>query len=133
MIRKGGDGVGADTPSASTRQTAAQDEILTRLAHLMRERYGARLYLFGSRARGTAHADSDYDVVAVSQAFQGQRRVVRAPDRYRIWREAGGWGIGLDLQCYTPEEFREEISGLGYLGSAKSRGELIRVTAPRAA
>jgi stress-induced morphogen len=93
----------------------------------MRQRYGARLYLLGSRARGAAGAESDYDIVAVSPAFAMERRVVRAPDRYQLWREAGGTGIGLDLHCYTPEEFRAELAGLGYLGQAKRRGELIRV------
>ena len=29
---------------------------------------------------------------------------------------AGGRRIPLDLQAYTPDEFREELNGLGYLG-----------------
>jgi predicted nucleotidyltransferase len=94
----------------------------------MRERYAARVYLFGSRVRGSAGAESDYDVVVVSRCFEGQRRISRAVDLYPIWHEAGGWGMGLDVHCYTPEEFRAEVAGLGYLGHAKRRGELIRLS-----
>lgn len=95
----------------------------------MRQRYGARLYLFGSRARGTPQRQSDYDVVAVARSFESQPRLDRVGDRYRLWYEAGGRGIGLDLHCFTPEEFRKELVGLGFVGMAKRRGELIRVQA----
>ena len=44
-------------------ENPAEDELVVKFARLMRERYGARLYLFGSRARGTARADSDYDII----------------------------------------------------------------------
>jgi predicted nucleotidyltransferase len=99
----------------------------------MRDRYGARLYLFGSRARGTAHADSDYDLVAVAVPFSVQRRISRALDRSQLWEAAGGWGRSLDLHCLTPSEFQAETrDGFGYLGQAKERGELIRIRcAPR--
>lgn len=119
--------MGADAAAAAARQSAASDERLARFAKLMRQRYGARLYLFGSRARGSAAADSDYDIVAVSPAFAAERRIERARDRYRLWRESGGAKIGLDLHCYTPEEYRAELAGLGFLGQAKRRGELVRI------
>jgi predicted nucleotidyltransferase len=93
----------------------------------MRERYGARLYLFGSRARGTQRPTSDFDMVAVADAFGQQPRLGRARDRFFLWHDAGGWGQPLDLHCYTPAEFREEVRGLGYLGHAKRRGELRRI------
>ncbi|MBI4493936.1 MAG: nucleotidyltransferase domain-containing protein [Chloroflexi bacterium] len=93
----------------------------------MRERYGARLYLFGSHARGTARKDSDYDLVAVSEAFTGQSRFERALDRRHLWRQAGGWGIPLDLHCYAPDEFRRAVRALGFLGQARVRGELLEI------
>mgnify|MGYP005848198211 CR=1 FL=1 len=94
----------------------------------MRERHGATLYLFGSRARGTAGPYSDYDLVAVSPSFRAEKPTARVTDRLQLWYEAGGWGQGLDLHCYTPEEFREETrDGFGYLGQAKRRRELIVV------
>lgn len=97
----------------------------------MRDRYGAEVYLFGSRARGTGRSDSDYDFVAVASSFGEQGDLYRALDRHRIWTEAGGYGIGLDLHCYTPEEFALELASLGYLGEANDRGELIRIPTVR--
>lgn len=95
----------------------------------MAERYRARVYLFGSRARGTSHEQSDYDLVAVSRAFGRAPRFRRCLDRDDIWLSAGGWRKALDLHCYTPEEFRKEIAGgLGYLASARSRGELLLIS-----
>lgn len=111
--------------------SATPEAILTAFARLMGERYGARIYLFGSRVRGTNRPSSDYDVVAVAESFGQQPRLGRAQDRFLIWREAGGWGAPLDLHCYTPAEFREELRGLGYLGQAKRRGQLVAVLAAR--
>ena len=45
--------------------TARQDPILARFRAALAELYGDRLervVLFGSRARGDAHSDSDYDI-----------------------------------------------------------------------
>lgn len=118
---------GVITP-ATYRKAETEEELLARFACLMRERYGATLYLFGSRARGTGRADSDYDIVAVSKDFQQYRMTARAVGGWSLWLEAGGWGKGLDLHCLTPEEFREETRyGWGYLGGSKRRGELVRV------
>ncbi len=114
--------------SSTYRKAETQEELLARYAYLMRRRYGATLYLFGSRARGTARPDSDYDLVAVSKAFQLHKRSARVLDRWTLWLEAGGWGRGLDLHCLTPEEFHEETRyGWGYLGGSKKRGELMRI------
>ncbi|MBI2954992.1 MAG: nucleotidyltransferase domain-containing protein [Chloroflexi bacterium] len=99
----------------------------------MHQRYGAILYMFGSRVRGTARRDSDYDLVAVSSEFAGQHVMDRAPARRDLWIAAGGWRLPLDLHSYTPEEFQDELRGLGYLGQARRRGELVRVPLRRTA
>jgi predicted nucleotidyltransferase len=124
--------MGSQASSTDAKLSPEQEELLRRFAQLLRTRYGARLYLFGSRARGTAHPESDYDLVAVAEAFDQQPLLRRGLDRGNLWREAGGWRIALDLHCYTPQEFREELAGLGYLGQAKRRGELIEIKPPRA-
>jgi predicted nucleotidyltransferase len=108
-------------------QYPVTDRLIVGFAKLMRDRYGAELYLFGSRARGMGARDSDYDFAAVSPAFAKERDLYRALDRHRIWTEAGGYGIGLDLHCYTPEEFARELDSLGYLGEASRRGELLKI------
>jgi Nucleotidyltransferase domain len=98
--------------------------LLAAFGRLMRDHYGAQLYLFGSRVRREAHLGSDYDIVAVSEVFATQSALRRAPNRRDLWRRAGGWGVALDLHCSTPQEFRAELRASGYLGQAKARGEL---------
>lgn len=125
--------MGSRARGTTAERSVTSDERLVAFARQMKDMYDARVYLFGSRARGTGNAESDYDVVAVSEAFSGQRKIDRVADRYDLWRKAGGWGWGLDLHCYTPNEFRRELAGLGYLGQAKRRGELlyVRVGSPK--
>lgn len=120
--------------TGKAEQPPTQDELLSTFARLMRDRYKARVYLFGSRARGTPREYSDYDLVAVSSAFDGQSRFRRCLDRGEMWLAAGGWRKALDLHCYTPEEFRGELRGLGYLRQARAKGELVPIKpAPRRA
>ena len=121
--------MGRRSPQVQRRRSSLGDPLIVRFAQLMRDRYGADVYIFGSRARGKGRPDSDYDFVAVAPAFAEQRDLSRALDRHRIWTEAGGYGIGLDLHCYTPEKFALELDSLGYLGEANERGELIRIPA----
>jgi hypothetical protein len=52
----------------------------------------------------------------------------RALDGRVLWRQAGGRCPGLDLHCYTPDEFHRQLEGLGYLHFAAQRGELVEVT-----
>ncbi|MEK6924073.1 MAG: nucleotidyltransferase domain-containing protein [Candidatus Micrarchaeota archaeon] len=78
------------------------DEKLTALVADIRKLYkGARIMLFGSRARGMARKDSDYDLIIISKKFGRTPFVNRAGV---IWRNS--WVvIAADLLCYTPEEF----------------------------
>jgi hypothetical protein len=98
--------------------------LLAAFGRLMRDHHGAQLYLFGSQVWRDAHLGSDYDIVAVSEVFATQSPLPRAANRRDLWRRAGGWGVALDLHCYTPQEFRAELRASGYLGQAKARGEL---------
>ena len=112
---------------AERRNRGLNDPPAVRFAQQMRDRYGADVYIFGSRARGANRGDSNYDFAAVAPAFAEQRDINRALDRFDIWDEVGGRGIGLDLHCYTPEEFALELDSLGYLGEASERGELVKI------
>lgn len=120
--------MGAVFTPTTFRKAGTPEELVRRFAEIMQRRYGAVLYLFGSQARGNAGQRSDYDIVAVSDHFQDVKATSRVEDRVVLWFEAGGWGQALDLHCYTPEEFSQETAeGIGYLGRAMQRGELIRV------
>jgi predicted nucleotidyltransferase len=60
--------------------------------------------LFGSRARGDEHGESDYDLNIVSPTFAAIPRVERSLGLRELWRDVGGEGA-MDLICLTPEEF----------------------------
>ena len=62
--------------------TLTDDPILVRLRKALDEKYGNRLervVLFGSRARGDAHADSDYDVAVFLRDMAD-----RGPELHRL-------------------------------------------------
>lgn len=78
----------------------------------------ARAILFGSRARGTALEDSDYDLILVPPAF--------APLDFaeRLRRVQAAWELPepLEALCYTPEEFDAQRRGVTTVGEAVREG-----------
>jgi predicted nucleotidyltransferase len=55
-----------DVPTARSVTSMASDPLLAQIvACLISTYHPERIYLFGSHARGTAHADSDYDLLVV--------------------------------------------------------------------
>ena len=84
--------------------TIVPDEVLSRLRErLAREMRLEALILFGSRARGAAAGDSDYDLVVVSPDFDG----VPFLQRGRLLLACREPGRSYDFLCYTPREFEE--------------------------
>jgi predicted nucleotidyltransferase len=62
-----------------------------------------RIILFGSRARGEAHPDSDYDVlVEMETALPFHQRMTN------VYRAFGLRQFSMDVLVYTPEEMAEE-------------------------
>lgn len=58
----------------TVQRSLADDPVLTRLRAALRALYGDRLeraVLFGSRARGDARPDSDYDVAVFLRDYRG--------------------------------------------------------------
>ena len=78
----------------------SDEKILGDLTRLLVERFGARcVVLFGSRARGDARPDSDFDVFVEMESTE------RPPERNaRILAEIGLRPWSLDLLVYTPDE-----------------------------
>lgn len=77
-----------------------------------------RVLVFGSRARGDALAHSDLDVLLVSREFED----VPWLDRPVRVHEACDIRFGIELLCYTPEEFRRKREELGIVRTASEEG-----------
>jgi len=74
-------------------------------ARRLREEIGAqKVILFGSRARGDWLEESDYDFVVVAERFGGLHFVERPVNLYQYWKGHPG----VELLCYTPEEFNRK-------------------------
>ena len=75
-------------------EEARLDEIVERLKQAYQP---ARIYLFGSRARGDVGPNSDFDIlVVVPDSAQGERRGSRLA--YQVLR---GTGIAADILVWT--------------------------------
>jgi len=73
-------------------------EVLPKLATTLTP---SRILLCGSRATGTAHPESDLDVISVSEAFAGMPFVQRMAYVLGLAR----FPEHVDYLCYTREEF----------------------------
>ncbi|MBN1165911.1 MAG: HEPN domain-containing protein [Methanospirillaceae archaeon] len=70
--------------------------------------------LFGSRIVGTAHDESDLDVILVSASF----RDVPQHERFPVVRKRIRTPYSIDYLCYTPEEFERMKTRSSVLESA---------------
>lgn len=91
----------------SQRDRTVATPALQRFAQRLRSAWQAEhVFLFGSRARGNAAADSDYDIIIVSPQFAGIERRSRQSGIKQVFWDEGGDGP-MDLICLTPEEFEQ--------------------------
>lgn len=80
------------------QETEILDEVVRRLVDAFQPE---RIYLFGSRARGDHHQDSDYDILIV----------LREPDTptheqtVEAYRVARGMGVPVDVLIWSRKEF----------------------------
>lgn len=90
--------------------TRDEREAFQAFVQKIRDRYRPqKILLFGTRARQESTSASDYDLLIVSEAFEGTQLTDRATPIYRQWPL---WA-GLDCLCLTPAEFersRQRIS-----------------------
>ena len=73
-----------------------------------------RLILFGSRARGDAKPDSDYDILVL---VSGMEATERSAFRSKLYRAVEGLGVAAEPWVMSEEEFEETktvIGGLAY-------------------
>ena len=73
-------------------------EILPKLTDLFTP---DKVILFGSRVSGSAHEESDLDVILVSERFRG----VPQHERFPLVRNSIRSGYSIDYLCYTIDEF----------------------------
>ena len=73
---------------------------------------------FGSRVRGDALTTSDLDLILVSPQFAGVPFLRRPVMVLELLDYAGG----LELLCYTPEEFEEKREEMGIVRVALAEG-----------
>jgi predicted nucleotidyltransferase len=96
-------------------------EAVERLATLFR---AERIYLFGSRARGDATPDSDYDlmVIVTDSELPAFRRAQRA------YRALQGLGMAKDVLVWTRQEFdRRKHLPASFAATILREGRLLHV------
>jgi len=72
------------------------------------------LILFGSRATGNEKADSDIDLIIVSENFAGQKSFKRAIQFYKDW----DYDYDTDIICLTPQELEIKKKQIGIIKNA---------------
>jgi predicted nucleotidyltransferase len=94
------------------------DELRAKL-NMVRERLAAKhIIVFGSVARGEATADSDLDVIFVSEKFAE----VKTPNRPELVFDLLWSGTSVDTICFTPEEFAKYRRWPGIVKTACEEG-----------
>ena len=77
--------------------------------------------LFGSRVVGSAHEESDLDVILVSKIF----RDVLLHERFPLVRKSIRTPYSIDYLCYTPDEFERMKARSSVLESALTGPHLL--------
>ncbi len=77
-----------------------------------------KMILFGSRAWGKPHRDSDIDLIVVSSKFRRKKSFKRGLGFYNHW----DLDYPVDFLCYTPEEFAKKKKQIGIVQQAVKEG-----------
>lgn len=77
-----------------------------------------KMLLFGSRARGDAFVQSDYDFLVVSDFFDKKPFWERMDVLYDYWEEPQD----LEAACYTRAEFARKVREPGIVSQAVMEG-----------
>lgn len=105
----------AQAVDADEKVARFRAEVLPRLVERFRPE---RVVVFGSRARGDALKHSDLDVLVVAEAFRTTPWLDRP---VRVYEECD-IRMGVELLCYTPEEYARKREELGIVRTATAEG-----------
>lgn len=97
-----------------------KDKIVNSFVRVVRKEYpSSKICLFGSRAKGTAKKNSDYDFIVISKDFKRIDFPKRCSNLYFLKRNIPA---PMDILCYTPEEFELKKSQIGIIQEALKEG-----------
>lgn len=97
-----------------------QDKITKSFAKIINQNFrSCRIWLFGSRAKGTFKKISDYDFLLVSPEFKKWDWEKRSAKVYFLKRNIPA---SMDIVCYTPEEFEQKKKQIGIVRQAVKEG-----------
>ena len=83
-------------PQGDTAPERVVEEMVSRITEQL---HPQRIILFGSRARGQARSDSDFDLLIIAPSTEPRwRRTVP------VYRLLAGLGVPKDIVWWTPEE-----------------------------
>lgn len=83
--------------------TSNLDDLLKDIVgRIVRTAQPEKVILFGSRARGKARPDSDFDLVVIKESDEPRYRRDAA-----LYLALAGLNVPVDVMVYTPQEVRE--------------------------
>lgn len=99
------------------------DEVIQKIIDVLKEEGAEKVYLFGSRANGTARPDSDYDIIMIKKHDESKWHEEGLHIYRRLIREVPQ---PLDFIMYSPEKFEEYKNVKGFIiYDAYNKGRLI--------
>ncbi len=104
---------------------SVEQDLAPFLSRLRAELQPELVLLFGSRARGDSRAHSDYDLIIVSERFQGMRWRDRISQLIKIWDR----NEMVDLVPYTREEL--DFKRTNYVAVRSALDEAVQIYPPR--
>lgn len=69
-----------------------------------------KIILFGSRAKGTAHEGSDYDLLIIKSGIENKREISK-----KIYRNMLGTNASVDIILEKPEIVEEYKDAVGFI------------------
>ena len=102
------------------------DALAALVASRLKSRF-QRVYVFGSRVKGTARDTSDVDVIVVDPGFEGKSTLSRVSEVMGLlWDIVERYGVDIDVVALTPDEFeKKSASRTNIVGYLLSRGEVV--------